>query len=240
VVKQTTGKFRTVGADQSFEQTINRSQKSSGGIIGTTRKKDFVTEWEIIYHEMLAVCNLHREISGTKSLQHELTIHHDFSTSEIDAREKNISNMMEYIEHYENPFNVQHDTEMRLHNIITQEVMNDEIRQSLMEIKEKGIEVYASFRQERLINKTVRLYEPIHRQNVKTFSSINTDSNSKVKSKEKKHADLATGHRYLEICQARGHSTKELFKYDLVESNCLFDQNGLMTRKRQKVTCVVS
>ena len=42
VVKRTPGKFKAVAADQSLEQTINRSQKSSGGIIGCARKKDFV------------------------------------------------------------------------------------------------------------------------------------------------------------------------------------------------------
>ena len=39
MVKSTPGKFKAVAADQSLEQTINRSQKSSGGISGSTRKK---------------------------------------------------------------------------------------------------------------------------------------------------------------------------------------------------------
>ena len=39
VVKHTIGKFKAVGADMALEQTINRSQKSQSGIIGTTRKK---------------------------------------------------------------------------------------------------------------------------------------------------------------------------------------------------------
>ena len=44
VVKRTPGKFKDVAADISLEQTINPSQKSSGGIIGSTRKKYFVAE----------------------------------------------------------------------------------------------------------------------------------------------------------------------------------------------------
>ena len=39
VVKRTPGMFKAVTADQSLEQTINWSQKSIGGIIGSTRKK---------------------------------------------------------------------------------------------------------------------------------------------------------------------------------------------------------
>ncbi|KAH3885249.1 hypothetical protein DPMN_009242 [Dreissena polymorpha] len=45
VVKRTPGKFKAVAADLCLEQTINRSPKSSGGIIGSTRKKNYVTEW---------------------------------------------------------------------------------------------------------------------------------------------------------------------------------------------------
>ena len=64
VVKGTPGKLKAVAADQSLEQTINQSQKRSGGIIGSTRKKKFVAEWEMIYHEMIAISNLHRNSVG--------------------------------------------------------------------------------------------------------------------------------------------------------------------------------
>ena len=101
MVKMTPGKFKAVAADQSLEQTINRSQKSSGGIIGSTRKKDFVAEWDMIYHEMIAVSSLHREFSGSKPFYHELTVNHKFSNAETKARESNINAMIEYIELYE-------------------------------------------------------------------------------------------------------------------------------------------
>ena len=39
VIKRTPGTFKAVGADMCLEQTINKSQKSSSGIIGSTRKK---------------------------------------------------------------------------------------------------------------------------------------------------------------------------------------------------------
>ena len=37
MVKRTPGKFKAVTTDQSLEQTLNLSQKSSGGIIGSAR-----------------------------------------------------------------------------------------------------------------------------------------------------------------------------------------------------------
>jgi len=47
-----------------LEQTINKSQKSASGIIGNTKKKQFVAQWEIIYHEMLAVVNVQQQMSS--------------------------------------------------------------------------------------------------------------------------------------------------------------------------------
>ena len=88
VVKRTPGKFKAVAADQSLEQTINRSQKSSGGIIGCTRKKDFVAEWEMIYHEIIAVSSLHRELSGSKPFYHELTVNLEFSDAETNRHDR--------------------------------------------------------------------------------------------------------------------------------------------------------
>ena len=58
VVKTTQGKFNAVAPDMKLEQTINRSSKSSRGIIGNTKALDYVTEWQLIYHEILDISNL--------------------------------------------------------------------------------------------------------------------------------------------------------------------------------------
>ena len=57
VVKTNTGSFNGVAPDMKLEQTIQRSKKSSGGVIGETSNKKFVIEWELAYHEILSICN---------------------------------------------------------------------------------------------------------------------------------------------------------------------------------------
>ena len=47
-VKRTPGEFNSVGVDMCLEQTINRSSKEKGGIIGETKRKDFVSMWNLI------------------------------------------------------------------------------------------------------------------------------------------------------------------------------------------------
>ena len=48
----------------ALEQTINRSTKGTSGIIDITKKKKYVVMWDIIYHEMLVISNVFRELSG--------------------------------------------------------------------------------------------------------------------------------------------------------------------------------
>ena len=237
VVKRTPGKFKAVAADQSLEQTINRSQKSSGGIIGSTRKKVFVAEWEMIYHEMIAVSSLHRELSGSKPFYHELTVNHEFSDAETKARESNVRDMMEYIELYENPFQITEGTEKHLHNIISQEVMPSEVRESLLSVESKGSQLYNSFRKERFTKRTKKLSDTIHRNNIKTFQTIKSVKPSVTAIKKKKINEAAAGHRVLEIAQARGFSTKELFSYDLIQTSYLYDDGGLMKKPVKSALC---
>jgi len=85
----------------ALEQTINRSQKSASGIIGNTRKKKFVAMWELVYHEMLAVSNLFRELSGVgSSLSEEQVI----SKVETATGEQKVQAIITTIERNENPF----------------------------------------------------------------------------------------------------------------------------------------
>ena len=68
----------------NFKGIINRSQKSASGIIGNTRTKKFLAMWEIIYHEMLAISNLFRELCGVSS---NVSEEHVISKAEIATGE---------------------------------------------------------------------------------------------------------------------------------------------------------
>jgi hypothetical protein len=94
VVKRTPGRFNAVGADMCLEQTINGSQN---GIIGSTKKKNFVAQWEIIQHEILAVVNLYREISALQTPSSELVVNHEFTQSATNTSEANVRDIITYM-----------------------------------------------------------------------------------------------------------------------------------------------
>lgn len=230
-MKRSVGNFKAVGADMALEQTINRSKKSSSGIIGSTQKKQYVAMWDIIYHEMLGVSNLHRDLSGVRSGYYQQDVNSSFSKSETEFGEKNIQAILTVIENKENPFRTD-VPEPKLHNIMTQEVMTDLIRDQLLHVETTGTERYEKFRQERLVEKSVRFFKTIHRMNLKTFSSIHEKSvarkGGKISQKTKPEDRLKN--RVVEISRARGRSMRELIEYDLSPSYYLFDEEGLMSK----------
>ena len=127
MVKRTEGQFTAVGADMCLEQTINRSQKSAGGIIGSTKRKQFVAQWEIIHHEMSAVVNLQCTVSGVVTPSQEFLVNHEFILPPTWSSEANIEDMIGYIKEHDNPVTSsaqksKNDMQI-LHNIISQEVM---------------------------------------------------------------------------------------------------------------------
>ena len=71
---------------------------------------------------MIAVSSLLWKLNGSRPFYHELTVNHEFSDAETKARESNIRDMIEYIELYENTFQITEGTEKQLHNIISQEI----------------------------------------------------------------------------------------------------------------------
>jgi len=230
VVKHTQGPFKAVGVDMSLEQTLNRSQKSTAGIIGSTRKKDFVAKWELIYHEMLATSNLHRQVTGINTKAYKLVVNHEFSNLATVTGERNVQAVITFIESHENPF-LPSGTEMRLHNILTQEVMNQNIRDQILNVKKIGQESYQRFQNDRFVTKTVRLCDTVHRQNLQTFKHIRSLSNVK-KSTGKKQISKQSVYqsRVLDIARSRGTPMEELLKFDVLPASTLFDENGLMKK----------
>ena len=52
VVKTNAENFKAVAADMKLEQSIQRSKKDPGGIIGQTNHQAYATEWELACHEV--------------------------------------------------------------------------------------------------------------------------------------------------------------------------------------------
>ena len=143
--------------------------------LGAQEKKQYVAEWELIYHEMLAVNNLHREITGMAGNTYELSLNHEFGTSLTKSTEHILLEMMDVILSNSNPF-VIHCQESLLQNIMTNEIMSVDVRADLLQVNDKAASIYTSSRESRFVLKSETLFATIHQTNLKMFSSSHKTS----------------------------------------------------------------
>ena len=105
VVKTNTGSFSALAPDMKLKQTIQRSKKCPGGAIGQTRQSGFVSEWEHVYHETLAISNSFLEIIKLGKLNDsDLNLHHELSGGYSELFSESVQKVVTFINEKGNPF----------------------------------------------------------------------------------------------------------------------------------------
>ena len=100
-----------------LEQAIQRSQKSSKEIIGQNRKSDYVTEWQLIYHEVLDISNTFREITNAKVIEHMETCHYELARRKSELFDQIVNDSPQFLEKNDNHFNLTQN--LGLHNLVS-------------------------------------------------------------------------------------------------------------------------
>jgi hypothetical protein len=160
-VQQTNRSFSSVALDQALEQCYNKPAKSTGGIIGMTRRKEAVAKHDLIKHEKCGISNFHRMVCGFNE-DTEYEIHHEFSSSLTSQQKSDINKMIRFVKDHKNPFKIDNQHKS-LSNIITgKEVTKDETSIKKNSLKE-GETAYQTFVKERFDEKTKQLLDPIRK-----------------------------------------------------------------------------
>ena len=120
-IKVNKGTFTAVGGDQKLKQTINLSSKRSDAVIGNSKKKHYVAQWDLIYHEILSVKNTHNEYAGVIDYSFERLQNHEFSSHFTKKMENQIQRMVKYIE--EKGSLLSENCSGKLQNFVTKELM---------------------------------------------------------------------------------------------------------------------
>jgi len=95
-----------------------------------------------------------------------------------------------------------------LHNILTQEIVSSDIRDDLLNFKTKSSNLYDKFRRERLVTKEKSLFDPVHRNNLKTFKSMKPEK-GKQQVGEQGSKKLAEAQKIFDIARVRNYDIKE-------------------------------
>ena len=95
-------------------------------MFGHAKQKQYIAQWDIIYHEIMSVKNVHREYAGVFERTSEAWHHHEPSQSTKDRKEGHIQAIVRYTEEQGLPFSTQ--CPPVLHYFVTKEVMTQDIR----------------------------------------------------------------------------------------------------------------
>lgn len=230
VVRQTKLPFSAVSPDMKLEQTIQRSQKSSKGIIGQTRQHMYVKKWELVYHEVLGISNCFREILGADGTGYsEVTRHHELSGNLSTNMFICVNVLCEFMNTRGNPYEISSQTQ--LHNFINNKSVPREDALRLLKVKEHGQDGYEQFRNDCFVNKTSKLSDLITKVKLPTMErkTIVPTVKSKTTLASQKNSTAAAD-RSIHIAKARGETMKNILKYDLLPTSMLFDSSGYTSK----------
>ena len=87
-----------------LEQTIQKSKKSAAGIIGRTRQLSYVAEWELIYHEALAISNVYQNFTSAGLSFRQTNLHHELRGSLYKLMNESVNKTYRFMSERENPY----------------------------------------------------------------------------------------------------------------------------------------
>ena len=226
VVQTTKGSFKAVSPDMKLEQTINRSQKSSGGIVGQMKTDSYVSEWELVYHEILAISNCFSDLTKSKTRTGPL-LHHELGGGISKQINESINRVAKFITERGNPYESQQA--QKLHNVTSGQLVPEALSVRLLNYFEDGKQRYNVFRNERLVTKTKKLSETIKKVNLPSFDRSDQTQKKSTKPTLKKIGDAQ---KQIDVARARGITLKEILCYDHLNTNILFEED--LTAKPNK------
>ena len=155
VAKGKSGTFNADSPDMKLEQTIQRSKKSQPGIIGQTRQKNYVTEWELVYHEIFQISNLFHGITSSRLSFRETDLHHELYLVTSSSITKH-------------------------HHFTTGQCVNENDANRIISIIEDGNKQYAKYREECFVKKEKKLSHTIKKNILPSFEPGQKSVNQNV------------------------------------------------------------
>ena len=164
IVKTKCGSINAVSPDMKLEQTIQRSKKSTGGIIGQTRQDSYISEWELVYHEVLSISNCYNSLTSAEYSFRETDIHHKLGGNVSNRLNSCVQKVVSFIEARGNPFETA--AASKTAQFYNRSMCTKGSISTTIDFFENGKEGYTSFRKERFIEKIKKLSDTIKRVNL--------------------------------------------------------------------------
>ena len=136
-----------VGADIKLEQTIQHSKKGSGGVRGQAIQEVFVTEWELAYHELIAISKCHKDITGSLLANSKADLPHcELTTRSIAEYNEAVNKVITFMKEKGSPYITSANT--KLHHFTSGQLVSISPSDKLINYFDHGQAEYEIFRRE--------------------------------------------------------------------------------------------
>ena len=204
--------FSQLPVDQTIEQTLNRSTRTKGGIVGFNLKKGAVQRWILTAHSRAVFVDKYRKMT-TDVQESQRRLHKETRSGRIKRDEDDVKKVIEVISNWCNPF----EPSEELLSISSGYVASESIKQELLQAKKKKrTTALNSFVEERLVTNSTGFFETLPKLMLKSFrdarkkTSLTTgDRNVIIK------ADRNLFARLLVIGQSRQMDLRNLLTHEL-------------------------
>ena len=165
-----------MGIDQAHEQT-NKAIKGSGGAIGLFHNHQAQTQWLIVMPELSRILQeFEVQLASMESNDDEKTFDHNEQSQAFQKTfHEKVKSLYSTVKDYGNPFEVQHKILLKL---VTQEICNDSVEETIQSIELKGCEQYNSYVSEVLENGTKTVHDTIPKNSYPLMSTALKKGNS--------------------------------------------------------------
>lgn len=229
VVKNSTRKFSNVPMDQALEQMYNKPAKGHGGIVGITRRKEAVAQYDLTRQEKFLISAFLREFCGLND-EDECSLHHEFSTATTKHDEISIKQMLAYIQERDNPFDLLNNKKMR--NFVTGKETSDEKSKYLLNCISLGQQAYEEFVKTRFKDKEKSLFDPIKKTSKQ--HKICKDSTADIQK------DTNNALHIIDIARARGYDISQLLTYEITSNSYYLTKDGYLRKSlKSELTHVI-
>lgn len=211
VQRTTSHGFSQVPVDQTIEQTVNRSTKTKGGIVGFSLNKNAVQRWILTAHSRAAFVDSCRMMTKN-SKQSSKRLHKETGSARLKKDEEDVKKVMEVICSWTNPF----EESEELTSISSGYVASSDIKEDLLTAKQKGKEVFTTFLNERLLSSSTGFHDTLAKLKLGTFSNAQKKTTlMKEGTTVILKADRNLFARLLVIGQSRKMDLRELLVHEL-------------------------
>ncbi len=207
VVRKTRRSFSSIALDHAHEQ-VNAIVKGDGGAVRLTENPAALRRWMVAGPEVTRMeeefeCN----VSNSDSQNH-----HEQTPNVQSAFAKDVLNLIASFEELRNPFMELGEKLIAIH---TEDIMSNDVVNTVRNVKKIGNEQFQTFVKEQFIDRSTLITEPLKKNKLPTFSTPNTKVMSKTRAKVAVlKQDCALFSRLYIACQSRDGNLLDFFRFE--------------------------